>query len=116
MGKTYRLKRSSSFKTITLIIIGVILAFTFFRENIMVGLINPLRGVFMKIFSFFPVIAIILGFVYLLGGLVSKKGRAGKIMLGIFCLIFGLYLINPNGIGDLFSNIIFGRDSPRGWR
>jgi len=116
LGKTYRLKRSSSFRTITLIIIGVILAFTFFRENIMVGLINPLRDVFLKIFSLFPVIVFILGFIYLLGGLVSKKGRAGKILLGIVCLFFALYLINPNAIGDLFSNIIFGRDTPRGWR
>lgn len=116
MGKTYKLKRRSSFATITIIIIGVILVFTFFRENIMVGLINPLRDIFSKIFSFFPVIAIILGVVYLLGGLVSKKGRAGKIILGIVCLFLGLYLMNPNAIGDLFSNVIFGRDSPRGWR
>jgi len=82
----------------------------------MVSLTNPLGDIFSKIFSFFPFITIILGVVYLLGGLVSKKGRAGKIMLGIVCLFFGLYLMSPNGIGDLFSMVIFGRDSPRGWR
>jgi len=109
------LNKSGSFTTITLIIIGGIAALTYFQENIMLGLISPLRSIFITIFSFFPTVVNIFGCVYLLGGLVSKRGRAGKIILGLVCLIFGLYLSNPAGIENLFGRIIFGRDTPKGW-
>jgi len=109
------LKKSGSFTTITLIIIGCIAALTFFQENIMVSLVSPLRDIFETIFSFFPAVLFIMGCVYLVAGLINKRGRAGKIILGIICLLFGLYLGSPFGIENLFSWVIFGRDTPKGW-
>ncbi len=109
------MRKSGSITTITLIFLGSIAALTFFQEQIMLSLINPLREIFVKIFSFFPIAVNLLGCAYLIGGLISKRGRAGKIILGLLCLIFGLYLSNPAGIENLFSRIIYGRDTPEGW-
>ncbi len=109
------MSKSGSFTTITLVIIGCIAALTYFKENIILGLINPLRDIFETIFSFFPTVLYILGCVYLVVGLVNKRGRAGKIILGGICLIFGLYLSSPFGIENLFSWVIFGRETPKGW-
>jgi len=109
------LNKSGSLTTITLIIIACIAALTYFQENIMLGLISPLREIFVTIFSFFPTVLYMLGCVYLVGGLINKRGRAGNIILGLICLIFGLYLNSPFGFENLFSWIIFGRETPKGW-
>lgn len=109
------MSKSGSFTTITLIIIGGIAALTYFQENIMVSLVSPLRDIFVIIFSFFPTVLNILGCVYLVAGLINKRGRAGKIILGLICLIFGLYFSSPFGLDNLFSWIIFGGETPKGW-
>jgi len=110
------MKKTVSFTSISLIIFGAIAVLAYFQENIILGLINPLKDIFLNIFSLFPLVLFFLGCIYLIGALIDKKGRAEKILLGIICLLFGLYLGNPGGIEGMFSFIIFGRDTPRGWR